>query len=61
MKVLKIYKSIIIENLKLVPLCPKNWRSFQVFVKLNKSPLLIANILKGANLGLRQILATENP
>ena len=37
------------------------WRPFKVFVKLCKSPILIANILKGAVLGLRQFLAIESP
>ena len=55
-KVLKIYKSISIENFKLVPLCP-----FKIFAKLNKSPPLIPNIVKGAVSGLRQFLATESP
>ena len=39
-RVLKIYKSIVIENFELVPLCPIKWRSFKVFVKLCKSSLL---------------------
>ena len=51
-KVLKIYKSIVIENLKPVPLCPIKWRPFKVFVELHKSPLVIVNIIKGAALGL---------
>ena len=40
-KVCKIYKSIVIENFKPVPLCP-------IFVELHKIPLLISNIVKGA-------------
>ena len=60
-KVLKIYKSIVIENLKPVAVCPIKWRPFQVFVKLHKSPLLIANIVKNAVSDLRQFLATESP
>ena len=35
-----------IENFKSVPLCPIKWRPFKVFVKLHKSPLLIANTVK---------------
>ena len=34
---------------------------FKLFVKLHKSPLLIANMVEGAVLGLRQFLATECP
>ena len=45
-KVLKIYKSIVIENFKPVPQCPIRWRPFKVVVKLHKSPLLIANTIK---------------
>ena len=60
-KILKIYKSIETENFKPVPLCPIKWRRFKVFAKLHKSPLLIANIAKGAVSILRQILATESP
>ena len=45
-KVLKIYKSIVIENFKPVSLCSIKWRPFKVFAKLHKSPLLIANIVK---------------
>ena len=32
-KVLKIYKSLVIENFKPVPLCLIKWRPFKVFVK----------------------------
>ena len=60
-KVLKIYKSIVIANFKTVLLCPIKWRSFKVFAKTHKSPLLIANIVKGTFSALRQILATESP
>ena len=60
-KVLKIYKSIIIENFKPMPLCPIKWPSFKLFVKLHKIPLLVANIVKGTVLGLRKFLATESP
>ena len=35
--------------------------ALKFFVKLHKSALLIANIVKGAVSGLRKILATENP
>ena len=42
-RVLKISKSIAIENLKIVPLRPIKCRSFDLFMKLHKSPLLIAN------------------
>ena len=37
------------------------WQPFKVFEKLHKSPLLIANIVKGAVLGLRQFLPIEIP
>ena len=57
----KIYKSIVIENFKPVPLCPMKWWPFKVFVNLQKSFLLIANIVKGAGSGLRQFLATGSP
>ena len=60
-KVLKIYKSIVIENFKPVPLFPIKLGLFKVFVKLHKSPLSIGNIVKGAVSGLRQFLATESP
>ena len=43
-----IYKSIVIENFKPVPLCPIKWRPFKVFLKLYKSPLLIVTIVEGA-------------
>ena len=42
-------------------LCPIKWRPLNFFVKLHKSPLLIASIVKGAVSGLRQFLATESP
>ena len=45
----------VIENIKPVPLCPIKWQSFKVFVKLHKSPLLIADIVKGVVSGLRKI------
>ena len=48
------------ENFKTVQLCPIKGRFFKVFVKLHKSPLLRANIVKGAFSSLRQFLATEN-
>ena len=35
--------------------------SFKAFVKLHRSPLLIANVVKGAVSGLKQFLATESP
>ena len=60
---LKIYKSIVIENFKPVPLCPIKWQSFKVFVKLLKSPLLIANIVESAVSGLSgltRLKALEN-
>ena len=60
-KVLKIYKSIVIENIKPVPQCPIKWRRFKDFAKLYKSPLLIANMVKNAVSDLRQFLATECP
>ena len=37
------------------------WWPFKLFVKLHESPLLIANIVKGAVSGLKQFLTTENP
>ena len=52
-KVLKIYKSIVIENFKPVALCPIKWRHFKIFVKLLKSPLVIGNLVKGVVSGLR--------
>ena len=53
-KVLKIYKSIITENFKPLPLCPIiKWWPFKVFEKFCKSLLLIGNIVKGAFSGLR--------
>ena len=56
-KVLKIYKSIAVENFKPVPLCPIKWRPLKFFAKLHKSPILISNIVSG----LRQFLTTESP
>ena len=47
-KVLKIYKSVVIENFKPVLICSINWRPFKVILKLHKSPLLIDNRVKGA-------------
>ena len=44
-----------------MPLCPIKWRPIKVFAKLQKSPLLIANIVKGAVSDLRQFLESENP
>ena len=55
-KVLKIYKSIVIENFKPVPLSPIKWRPFKLLVKLHKSAILIADIAKGAVSDLRQFL-----
>ena len=49
------------ENFETVQLCPRKWRPFKVFVNLDKSPLLIANIVKDAFSGLRQFLVTESP
>ena len=46
-KVLKICKSIVIENFKSVPLCSIKWWPFKVFVKIHKSPLLLAYVDKG--------------
>ena len=45
---------------KPLPLCPLKWWPFKVFMKLHKSLLLIANLVKGAALGLGQFLATES-
>ena len=39
----RVYKPVVIENFRLVPLCPMKWRPFNVFVKLHKSPLLDVN------------------
>ena len=61
MKVLKIYKSIVIENFKPMPLCAITWQPLKVFEKLCKSPLLVANIVKGTVSGLNHFLATESP
>ena len=47
---------IVIENVKPVPLRP-----CKVFAKLHESPLLIANIVKGAIPELRLFFATESP
>ena len=59
--VLKIYKSIVIESLKLVSLSPiKRW-AIKVFAKLHKSPILIANTIRFAAADLRQFLETESP
>ena len=44
-----------------MPLCPIKWRPFKVFANLQKSPLLIANLVKGAVSDLRQFLESENP
>ena len=52
---------MVIVNFEPVPLCPIKWRSFKVFAKLHKTPLLIANIVKGALSGLRQFMASESP
>ena len=60
-KVLKIYRSIIIENFKTVPVNPIKWWPFKVFTKSHKSPLLIANIVKDLVSDLRQVLTTESP
>ena len=60
-KGLKIYKSIVIETFRSVSLCPIKWQHLKVFAKLQKSPLLIANIVKGPVPGLRQFLAAKNP
>ena len=60
-KVLKMYKSIAVENFKPMPLCPLKWWPLKFFAKLRKSPLLISNIVKGAVSGLRQFLTTESP
>ena len=45
-KVLKIYKSVVIEIFKTVPYNGSSLK-FET-LKLHKSPLLIANIVKGA-------------
>ena len=47
-KVLKISKSMVLENFRPMPLCPMKWWPFKVSAKLCKSSLLIANI---ANIG----------
>ena len=43
---------MVIENFEPVRLFPIKWLPFKVFVKLRKSPLLIANVFKGAVSGL---------
>ena len=40
-----------------MPLCPIKWRPLKFFAKLQKSPLLISNIVKDAG----QFLATKSP
>ena len=57
----KFWRFRINSNWKSVPLCPIKWQPLKFFAKLHKSPLLIANIVKGAVSGLRQFLATESP
>ena len=39
---------MVIEKFKPVPLCLIKCQLFKVFAKLHKSPLVIANIVKGA-------------
>ena len=48
-------------NWKSLPLCPIKWQPLNIFAKLHKSPLLIANIVKRAVSGLRQFQDTESP
>ena len=48
-------------NWKSLLLCPIKWQPLNIFAKLHKSPLLIANIVKRAVSGLRQFQATESP
>ena len=59
-KVFKIYKEIVIENFKPLPLCPIKWGPFNAFAKLYKGHLLIANRVKGAVSSLRQLLAKND-
>ena len=47
--------NIAIENFKPVLLCAIKWRPLKVFVKLYKSPLLIASIVKGAVSGRKPL------
>ena len=60
-KVLKIYKSIVIENFKPGALCPIKWRPFKVFAKLHKDPIFIADIVKGTVLELKTIFGNGKP
>ena len=40
---------------------PHKLAALKIFAELQKTPLLIVNIVKGAVSGLRQFLATESP
>ena len=64
-KALKIYKTIVIETFKPVPLCLIKWWPFKVFAKLQYSLSLKANklldIVKDAVSGLGQILQLKAP
>ena len=52
---------MVIENFKLMSLCPIKWQPLKVFAKLGKSLLLIGNVVKGTVSGLREFVATESP
>ena len=60
MKVLKIHKSIVIENFKPLPLCPIKWQPFNVSLKITQTFFLIANTVKGAVSALRSFVATKS-
>ena len=57
-KILNIYelKIFLIENIRPLPLSSIKWRPLKVFTKLLESPLLLANIVKGALSDLRVFL-----
>ena len=48
-------------KLQICAIFPMKWRPLKVFAKLCKSPLQIANIVKGAVSPLRQFLASKSP
>ena len=59
---LRLFNEVFVKkNLKPVLLCPIKWPPLNVFVKLHKSLLLIANIVQDAISCLRQFLAIESP
>ena len=65
-EVLEIFKSTVIEKIKLLLLYPPKWQPFKDFAKLHESLKLnivnkVYNIVKGAVSGLSQFLTTESP